>query len=145
MAIKYPDMLAQLKANEANGIQFEYSFSLIYMRGTRDRYVSEICIEFDESSWKKLNPHFKLPLRMSKGFGHDVLSKLEIGKPKQFGYDDFFPARRVIIEEEREELDNLVQELWHRYKIGWKDTYGRNHCRTINQLRDIKRSFKSAM
>jgi hypothetical protein len=135
VAIEFPNMLAQLKTNEANGIQFEYSFSLIYVRGTRDRYVSEICVEFDKSSWKKLNPHFKLPLRITRGFGHDELSKLEVGKPKQFGYDDFFPARKVISEEECEELDNLVQELWHRYKIGWKDTYRKTHWEMINQLR----------
>jgi len=47
-----------------------------------------------------------------------------------------------MAEEEREELNNLVQELWHRYKIGWKDTYGKTHFKSINQLRDIEKSFK---
>jgi len=88
--IKYPNLLVQLKTNEATGIKFEYSFSLIYMRGARDYYVSEIWVKFDKRSWKKLWPYFKIPLRISKLVGRDDLSKLEMGKLKHFGYDDFF-------------------------------------------------------
>lgn len=138
--ITYTNMFVQLKTNEATGIQFEYWFSLIYVRGTRDHYVSKIFIEFNKHPWKKLSASFAMPISICKGIGNlDTPVKLELGKPTQFGHDDFFPARRAISEEEQKEFDSLVQKLWHRYEIGWKDTYGKTHWKTIHQLKEIEK------
>lgn len=145
IAIQYPNVLLQLKTNGVTGIQFEYWFSLIYIKGVRDYFVSEIWIEFDKRPWRKLQPYFKIYRRMSRGYSQDELPKLEVGNPRQFGYDDFFPAQKAINREELEKLENLIQELWYKYKIGWKDTYGKFHSKTVNQLRDVNKLFKKAM
>jgi len=145
IVIQYPNVLLQLKTNGVIGIQFEYWFSLIYIKGERDYFVSEIQIELGKRPWEKLRPYFKIYRKMSRGYSLDELPKLEIGNPRHFGYDDFFPAQKEISKEELEKLENLIQELWHKYKIGWKDTYGKFHWKTINQLKYIKKSFRKAM
>ncbi len=142
VVITHPNMLIELKTNDAVGIQFEYWFSLIYVKGVRNRYVSEIWVELDKKIWGKVNSHFKTPLRLSRLFSQEELVKLELGKAEHFGLDAFFPARSVLAEEEYEELDNLVQRLWHQYKIGWKDTYGKTQLKTIHQLRELNKLFK---
>lgn len=139
LEIKYSNMNAQLKINDATGIQVDCAFSLLYMKGTRDCYVSEIWLELDKHLWKKLKPYFEVYLKISRGFSQDKLPKLELGKPQCLGVDMWFPARRVFSEEERKEIDDIVQKLWHRYKIGWKDTYGKVHWKTVHQLREIRR------
>jgi len=145
IVIQYPHVFVQLKTNGVTGIQFEYWFSLIYIKGVRDYFVGEIWIELDKRLWGKLLPYFKIYRRMSRGYSQDELPKLEIGNPRQFGHDNFFPAQKAIKKEELEKLENLIQELWYKYKIGWKDTYGKVHWKSINQLKDIKKSFKKAM
>jgi len=146
--VTYSDMSVQLL--ETNGtitdIIVKCAFSLLYSKGTRECYISETWLKLDMQVWKKLRLYFnKLPRWIGGIPCSEGLKKLERGKPQMFGIDFSSPISRVITDDERKELNELVQELWHHYRIGWEDTYGRTHCKTINQLRDIKRSFKSAM
>lgn len=140
ITITYPQMLVKLETGKSTGIQFECWFHLTYVKGTRDHYVGKIFIEFNKRPWKKLSSSFAIPMRICKGIGSlDTPVKLELGKPTPFGYDDFFPARRAISEEERKELNSFVQTLCYRYKTGWEDAYGKTHWKTINQLKEIEK------
>jgi len=132
----------QLEISEASGIHIECSFSLLYAKGMRDRYISEIWLEFDKHLWKKLKPYFEVYLRVGKA-SQGELPKLELGKPQLLGIDAWFPARRTFTEEEHKELDDIVQKLLHRYKIGWRDTYGKTQWKTIHQLREIRNMLYS--
>jgi len=140
--IKYANMIVQLlETNETTtDIKIECTFSLLYAKGTRDCYISETWLELDRRLWKKLRKYFEeVPLRMGGIPGPNGLKKLELGKPQPLGIDLSSRARKVITDEEHKELDDLVQKLWQRYKIGWKDTYGKTHWKTINQLREIQK------
>ena len=141
--IKYANMYVQLlETNKTTtGIKIECTFSLLYARGTRDCYISETWLELDKRLWKSLRVYFKeVPLRMGGIPCPDGLKKLELGKRQPLGIDSSSRACRVITDEEREELDNLVQKLWYRYRIGWKDSYGKTHWKTINQLRELQKA-----
>ena len=144
LELKHANMSAQLKTGEVTGIELKCWFSLLYTKGTRDCYLEEISLELDKHTCEKLRTYFEGYIKMSKGV-ESPKAKLEIGKPQWFGFEDFFPARRALTEEERKELDDVVQKLWHRYRIGWKDTYGKPHWKTIHQLKDIEKSFKKAL
>ncbi len=135
--IEYANMSVQLEINKATGIRIECAFSLLYVKGTRDHYVSEIWLEFDKHLWKKLEPYFEVPLKAC--FNQDALPKLELGKLKWLGNNLFCPARRALTVEEHKELDDIVQKFLHRYKIGWKDTYGKTQWKIIHQLREWSR------
>lgn len=143
--ILYPNVLTELKVDNGAWIHLEYSFNIFRVRGKRNYYVSEILLELDKHLCEKLRPYFRIPESMSISLNQQDLRKLEVGKSEHFGYDDDFQAKMTVAKEKVEEFDNLVQKLWHRYKIGWKDTYGEFHWKTINQLRDIQKSFKKAM
>lgn len=141
--LRSPNMTAGLKIiNSVAGIQIECSFSLIYTKGTRGHLISAICFKLDKHLWARLKPYFKIYLENGKYFSLDALPKLELGKPLWLSHDEWYQARRVITEEEYKKLDELVQELWHQYKIGWKDTYGKTHWKTINQLREMQQLLK---
>ena len=135
--IKYPNMLATLKTERNAGIKIEYSFALLYTKGTRDYHVSQIWSELDKQLWERLFPYFEVPLRIT--FNQDELPKLEPGKPKWLGFDWWCPVRKGITKQELQELDGIVQKLWYHYKIGWKDTYGKTRWKTINQLRELQK------
>lgn len=140
--IKYANIYVQLlETNKTTtGIKIECTFSLLYTRGTRNCYISETWLELDKRLWKSLRVYFEeVPLRMGGIPSPDGLKKLELGKPQPLGIDLSSRACRVITDEERKELDKIAQKLWHRYKIGWKDTYGKTHWKTIHQLKEIER------
>ena len=140
LTITYPQMLVKLETGKSTDIKIMCTFSLLYAKGTRDCYISETWLELDRRLWKKLRKYFEeVPLRMGGIPGSNGLKKLELGKPQPLGIDLSSRARRVITDEERKELDELVQKLWQRYKIGWKDSYGKTHWKTINQLREIQK------
>jgi len=142
--IKYPNMVVQLL--ETNGtttvIKMECTFALLYSKGTRDCYVSETWLELNRRLWKRLRPYFEVPLKMGGIPTPDGLVKLELGKPQWLAIDWSFPARRMITEEERKELDDLIQKLWYQYEIGWGDTYGKTQRKSIHQLREIQKILK---
>jgi len=137
--IVYPNMLVQLKTNEVNGIHFECNFRLTYVQGLREQYVSKIFIKFDKSSWERVRQFYKIPINICKGINHDARVRLPIGHQVQFGHDAFFPTRRDISVEKLEEINNIVQALTHKYKIGWEDTYKNTHWKTVNQLRAMRK------
>lgn len=136
--INYATMLAILKTDEGAGIKIECSFTLLYTKGTRDHYVSQIWLELHRRFWEKLFPYFEIPLKIT--FNQDEQPKLEPGKPKWLGFDWWCPARKskVVSQEKYKNLEDITQKLWHRYKIGWKDTYGKTQTKTINQLKEIQ-------
>ena len=141
--IKYANMSVQLLGeNETTtGIHIEYSFRLLYAKGTRSLYISETQLKFDKKLWKKLRPYFEIPLEINVPPDSVEPKRLQTGKPLDFGEGWAFAIHKgkVISWEEREELESIAQKLWHRYKIGWKDTYGKTHWKTINQLRAIRK------
>jgi len=146
--VKHANMLAKLKMDKDTHIHIEYSFALFYTKGTRDQYIGQIWVEFDKHLWKKLKRYFNIPLifggvpmPMSDGLGHGPGDerKLELGKPQWFGSTWSFPAWRTLTEGESKNVDDLLHKLWHRYKIGWKDTYGKTHWKTIHQLKEIEK------
>ena len=140
ITITYPQMLVKLETGKSTDIKIKCTFSLLYAKGTRDCYISETWLELDRRLWKKLRKYFEeVPLRMGGIPGPNGLKKLELGKPQPLGIDLSSRARRVITDEERKELDDLIQKLRQRYKIGWKDSYGKTHWKTINQLREIQK------
>ena len=125
--IKYATMLAILKADKDVGIKIECSFTLLYTKGTRDHYVNQIRLELDKRIWEKLFPYFEIPLKIT--FNQNEQPKLELGKPRHLGFDWWCPVRKdkVLDQKKHKEIEDLVQKLWHRYKIGWKDTYDKTH------------------
>lgn len=141
--LKYANMIARLLETDGtiNGITVECSFSLLYSKGTRERYISETRLELDNQVWKKLRSYFdKLPRWIGGIPCAEGLKELKLGKPETFGIDTSSKTSRAITDEEREELDNLVQELWHRYRIGWTDTYRKKiRWKTINQLKEFQK------
>lgn len=141
--IKHANMSAQLLGeNETTtGIRIQYSFSLLYTKGTRSRYISETRLKFDKKLWENLRPYFHIPLEIDEPPDLLELTRLEIGKPMPLGGGWEFAARKdkIISQEERKELECVTQKLWYRYKIGWKDTYGKSRWKTINQLRERKK------
>ena len=140
--INYATMLAVLKADKNAGIKIDCSFTLLHTKGTRDHYVSQTWLELDKRIWEKLFLYFEIPLKIT--FNQDEQPRLEPGKPKQLGFDWWCPVRKgkVISQKNHKEIENLVQKLWHRYKIGWKDTYGKSQSKTIPQLREINKMFE---
>ena len=141
--VTYANMIAHLLETNGtiSGITVECEFSLLYSKGTRERYISETRLELDKQVWGKLRSYFNELPRWIGGIPcSEGLKELKRGKPEIFGIDFSSKASRVITNEEREELDDLVQELWHRYRIGWKDTYReKNRWKTINQLKELQK------
>ena len=141
--VTYANMSARLLETNGTitGIIAECAFSLLYSKGTRERFISETRLELDKQVWEKLRSYFnKLPRWIGGIPCSEGLKELKRGKPEIFGIDFSSKASRVITNEEREELDDLVQELWHRYRIGWKDTYReKNRWKTINQLKELQK------
>jgi len=124
-----------------NGLTVECAFGLLYSKGTREHYISETRLELDKQAWRKLRLYFdKLPRRVGGIPCSEGLKELKRGKPETFGIDFSSKASRVITEDAREELDDLIQQLWYRYRIGWKDTYRKKvRWKTINQLKELQK------
>ncbi|MBA7591319.1 hypothetical protein ES708_33472 [subsurface metagenome] len=153
--IRDANMLAELRLtiDKKAFINLEYSFALVRIKGTRNQYVSQVYVKLNKRLRNELKQYFEIPLTFggvpvlsSDGLGHSPgdATKLEPGKPLRFGDTLNFMASRTLTKKERKEADDLVQKLWHQYRIGWKDTYRKRvHWKTINQSREVQKILKS--
>jgi len=132
------------RGNTTN-IQIKYSFALLYTKGTRDQYITQVWVELDKRLWKKLKQYFEdMPVILDKYLGYrpPAQRKLKLGILKRFDYENTFSTCRTLTASESEEVQKLAKKLQHRYKIGWKNSYGKNRRKTINQLRAKQKEAK---
>ena len=135
--IRYPHLFTNFESNDVNVLKIEFWFELIYQRGVRDYYVKKTWLKFNKKVWRKMRSYFDLPYIMGGVVNADEILKLEVGKPEHLGAEYAISTKITLSEYERGQIENMTQKLWHKYKIGWEDSYGKVHWKSISQIRAL--------